>query len=129
MTIAFIAGIILTLGYKDFYPELEQRFRRRRRRFQYSLDAIEETGPVRHISLGTASIYQEKHVASSDQGGNVSTAGVMNDGGLVPDIKNGIEGTIGNTPLIRIKSLSEATGCEILAKAEVLTGGLYTASK
>lgn len=59
----------------------------------------------------------------------MSTAGVMNDGGLVPDIKNGIEGTIGNTPLIRIKSLSEATGCEILAKAEVLTGGLYTASK
>lgn len=31
----------------------------------------------------------------------------------------GIEGTIGNTPLIRIRSLSEETGCEILAKAEV----------
>jgi hypothetical protein len=35
------------------------------------------------------------------------------------DIKEGIEGCIGNTPLIKIKSLSEATGCEILAKAEV----------
>jgi cysteine synthase A len=35
------------------------------------------------------------------------------------DIKQGIEGCIGNTPLIRIKSLSDATGCEILAKAEV----------
>ena len=35
------------------------------------------------------------------------------------DIKEGIEGCIGNTPLIRIKSLSEATGCDILAKAEV----------
>lgn len=34
-------------------------------------------------------------------------------------IKEGIEGCIGNTPLIKIKSLSEATGCEILAKAEV----------
>lgn len=34
-------------------------------------------------------------------------------------IKQGIEGCIGNTPLIRIKSLSDATGCEILAKAEV----------
>jgi cysteine synthase len=31
----------------------------------------------------------------------------------------GIESTIGNTPLIKIKSLSEETGCEILAKAEV----------
>ena len=34
-------------------------------------------------------------------------------------IKEGIEGCIGNTPLIRIKSLSEFTGCDILAKAEV----------
>lgn len=34
-------------------------------------------------------------------------------------IKEGIEGCIGDTPLIKIKSLSEATGCEILAKAEV----------
>ena len=31
----------------------------------------------------------------------------------------GIEHTIGNTPLIKIKSLSDATGSEILAKAEV----------
>lgn len=34
------------------------------------------------------------------------------------NIKEGIEGCIGETPLIKIKSLSEATGCEILAKAE-----------
>ena len=31
----------------------------------------------------------------------------------------GIEACIGNTPLFKIKSLSEETGCEILAKAEV----------
>lgn len=35
------------------------------------------------------------------------------------NIKEGIEGCIGDTPLIKIKSLSEFTGCEILAKAEV----------
>lgn len=35
------------------------------------------------------------------------------------DIKDGIEGCIGDTPLIRIKSLSEYTGCDILVKAEV----------
>lgn len=35
------------------------------------------------------------------------------------DIKEGIEGCIGNTPLIRIKSLSDYTGCDILVKAEV----------
>jgi cysteine synthase A len=38
---------------------------------------------------------------------------------VADDIKQGIEGCIGDTPLIRIKSLSEFTGCEIFAKAEV----------
>ncbi|KAJ5698597.1 Cysteine synthase 2 [Penicillium macrosclerotiorum] len=39
-----------------------------------------------------------------------------------PAIVEGIQGCIGNTPLFRIKSLSEETGCEILAKAEFLNG-------
>lgn len=39
------------------------------------------------------------------------------------DIKNGIEAAIGNTPLIRIKSLSALTGCDILGKAEFLNPG------
>lgn len=38
------------------------------------------------------------------------------------DDQLGIESTIGNTPLIVIKSLSEATGCTILAKCEFLNG-------
>ncbi|KAH6562359.1 hypothetical protein BASA50_006557 [Batrachochytrium salamandrivorans] len=36
---------------------------------------------------------------------------------------NGVAGLIGNTPLIRLHSLSEATGCEILAKAEFMNVG------
>jgi hypothetical protein len=39
---------------------------------------------------------------------------------LTEDIVDGVEGLIGNTKLVRIRSLSIATGCEILAKAEVL---------
>ena len=39
------------------------------------------------------------------------------------DIKDGFVGTVGNTPLIRLKSFSEETGCEILAKAEFLNPG------
>lgn len=35
----------------------------------------------------------------------------------------GFVGTIGNTPLIRLRRLSEATGCEILGKAEFLNPG------
>src|SRR5437773_10322268 len=33
---------------------------------------------------------------------------------------SGIDGYIGNTPLIRLRRLSELTGCEILGKAEFM---------
>ncbi|MDV7338808.1 cysteine synthase A [Terasakiella sp. A23] len=39
------------------------------------------------------------------------------------DIRNGFVGTIGNTPLLKLKQASEETGCEILAKAEFLNPG------
>ena len=39
------------------------------------------------------------------------------------DIKSGFVGTVGNTPLIRLNSFSEETGCEILGKAEFLNPG------
>ena len=39
------------------------------------------------------------------------------------DTRNGFSGSVGNTPLVRIASLSEATGCEILGKAEFLNPG------
>lgn len=32
-------------------------------------------------------------------------------------------GAVGNTPLLRVKSLSEETGCEILGKAEFMNPG------
>ena len=39
------------------------------------------------------------------------------------DIKDGFVSTVGNTPLIRLHSVSEETGCEILGKAEFLNPG------
>ncbi|MFP4652282.1 MAG: cysteine synthase A [Phormidium sp.] len=39
------------------------------------------------------------------------------------DIQNGFVGTVGNTPLIRLNSFSDETGCEILGKAEFLNPG------
>ncbi|MCG8364961.1 MAG: cysteine synthase A [Pseudanabaenales cyanobacterium] len=39
------------------------------------------------------------------------------------DIKDGFVGAVGNTPLIRINSFSQETGCEILGKAEFLNPG------
>jgi cysteine synthase A len=41
----------------------------------------------------------------------------------VPAIAGGFVGAIGNTPLIRLRHLSEATGCEILGKAEFQNPG------
>ena len=43
-------------------------------------------------------------------------------------IRDGIPGLIGRTPIIKIPSLSAATGCDILAKCEFLNpAGRYTA--
>ena len=39
------------------------------------------------------------------------------------DIKTGFVGAVGNTPLIRLNSFSDETGCEILGKAEFLNPG------
>jgi cysteine synthase len=40
-----------------------------------------------------------------------------------PQIVNGLSGCVGNTPLIYLRTLSEATGCTILGKAEFLNPG------
>ena len=37
--------------------------------------------------------------------------------------KQNVVDAIGNTPLIRLKAASEATGCEILGKAEFMNPG------
>lgn len=96
---AFLAGILLTVGFKDLiYPELELRFK--------------GYWPKSRRQHGQSSSYLE----------SFSDALVARHG--PPAIVDGIEGCIGNTPLLRIKSLSEATGCEILAKAEVCTSCL-----
>jgi len=42
---------------------------------------------------------------------------------MASDIRQGFAGSIGNTPLIKIESLSQATGCTILGKAEFLSPG------
>lgn len=102
-TAAFLAGILVTLGFKDFYPDLEFRFWRswRKRRL--------------NRTIAGAGLVQSEHIGLEDH---------EKDGGPVTEIKEGIEACIGNTPLFKIKSLSEETGCEILAKAEVKSTNL-----
>src|SRR5258708_6783115 len=39
------------------------------------------------------------------------------------NVRDGFTDSIGNTPLIRLRRLSEQTGCEILGKAEFMNPG------
>jgi threonine synthase len=38
-------------------------------------------------------------------------------------VKSGFEATVGNTPLIKLKSIGKETGCDILVKAEFMNPG------
>src|SRR5580692_3278963 len=83
ITIAFVAGIIITLGFQSIYPDLGRRYQRRRSRFP-----LDSHSPTR----------------LEDRTERQSVSDPLN---TVPE---GIESTIGNTPLFKLKSLSEATG-------------------
>jgi cysteine synthase A len=108
VAIAFLSGILLTLGFKDLYPDLERRYQRRRG--QPASRADSRPGST---YLPFPPVRLEDHTRSARQ----SIVGPP----PLP-IPVGIEGCIGDTPLFQIKSLSEATGCIILAKAEFLNG-------
>ncbi|CEL08371.1 Putative Cysteine synthase 2 [Aspergillus calidoustus] len=89
---AFVAGVVLSIAFKDLF-----------------YPELEER--IRE--------YRRHRSARSLQ--DASTDPLIARHGP-PAIVEGIEGCIGNTPLLRIKSLSDATGCEILGKAEFLNG-------
>ena len=72
-----------------------------------TLYALTNTAKQRKTSLS-----HDPHSLSNDNHETIS-----------PSIPNGIEGLIGNTKIFRIKSLSDTTGCDILAKAEFLNVG------
>jgi hypothetical protein len=96
--LGFVAGVLLTLGFKDVYPELEARFRRRLRRYSTSNPrSIRKS--LNRVQLNDNTLDRKSNAEN--------------------EVLEGIEACIGNTPLFKIRSLSEATGCEIFAKAEV----------
>ncbi|MCJ1380870.1 hypothetical protein MMC17_003979 [Xylographa soralifera] len=119
-SLAFLAGILLTLGFKDFYPDLERRFRRRWRP-SATLPAPSSSSAGNVVNLQD----RTRSIAGLDSSKDSSKAKAEGEDGFrwrENGIGDGIESTIGNTPLIRIRSLSEETGCEILGKAEFLNG-------
>jgi cysteine synthase A len=98
--LSFVAGVLLTLGFKDVYPDLERRFRRRLRTYSVSRRFSMFSTPALQLKDNTLQKSEDEEI----------------------EIPVGIEGCIGNTPLFKIRSLSDATGCDILAKAEVRWG-------
>jgi cysteine synthase len=96
--VAFIAGVTLTSIYQE---QKTQNTRSDDTKKQNELNT--EISNAKHLDS----------VKTILKGGGTSLG--LGTG----SIREGIEGCIGQTPLIKIKSLSEFTGCEILAKAEV----------
>nr|POF25972.1 cysteine synthase 2 [Quercus suber] len=110
----FILGIILTLTFKDLYPDLEYSFRQRMCRLRGQAHLHPLPGQRRFVRLEDHTTGDTSQGVQDDSD---QTQGQENDG-----VRDGVEGLIGNTPLIKLRALSEATGCEILAKAEFLNG-------
>ncbi|KAM0808126.1 putative Cysteine synthase-like protein [Seiridium cardinale] len=123
VAVAFVAGVLITLGFKDFYPDLERRYQQSKRRVarkssQRTSLATEADTARRRSSFFWAPVELEDH----EKGGLDQSHQNQH---LLPPTAGpvvGIEGCIGNTPLVEIKSLSDVTGRTILAKAEFLNG-------
>lgn len=118
--VAFAFGILVTLGFKDFHPDLDQSFRRwrRGRKLQYHESTSARRNHVYMQDDEAPEGFQKqeaKDIVEQDDHSDLPLP-------LKRDVKEGIEGTIGNTPLIRIKSLSNLIGVDILAKCEFLNG-------
>lgn len=98
--VGFVTGLTISLGSLATALVLSDiRAQRRRRRFQKK--GIKDSDDSLH--------YYRKRGRHID----------IRSGQIV----QGVEGLIGETPLMRIESLSTLTGCEILGKAEWLNPG------
>ncbi|RKF61434.1 Cysteine synthase 2 [Erysiphe neolycopersici] len=103
-SIAFLSGIFFTLGLQEI------------RKLHIFRDLLQtKKSPTNLFSLLNYCINKVK-------GNTNSLKQLVANESSMPKIPEGIEEVIGNTPLFKIKSLSQATGCLILAKAEFLNG-------
>src|SRR6267143_6529622 len=61
-----------------------------------------------------------KNFLGEDNSGGESYISRRRDSDHMTAKYSGVDGYVGNTPLIRLRRLSELTGCEILGKAEFM---------
>ena len=101
---AFLSGIALTVAYNRQLPAASSHTESQdASKQQHKL--LSKLSKINDLETLKKTLVELESSLAKGEGGD--------------DIKEGIEGCIGNTPLIRIKSLSEYTGCDILVKAEV----------
>lgn len=126
LTLSFLAGILVTLGFKDVYPDLERRYKASKKKGP----SYNPTKRQRRSSIAT-SVYDHRRsslffgppLELQDREDDPNDTNFTSPDGVgAPVISDGIESTIGHTPLIRLKALSALTGRTILAKAELLNG-------
>lgn len=103
VTGAFILGAVLSIVYQNAYLHSDRKETSTEERLGQQQKLLSKFSKINDLDTLKKSLAEIEQVLEKG-GGN---------------IKDGIEGCIGDTPLIKIKSLSDATGCEILAKAEV----------
>jgi cysteine synthase len=109
----FLLGIIATIAFKDLYPDLENSFQQRLQRLRGRDIPHPLPGQPDYVRLEDHTRRKSSIFPSS----TVDTKSNWRE-----EIPTGVEGLIGNTPMIKLKALSKATGCEVLAKAEFLNG-------
>lgn len=106
---AFLLGVALTTTYNKNFASLENDDASSKLYLKERQRLISSLGNVNDLDTLKKKISQLESSLAEGTG----------------SVKQGIEGCIGDTPLIRIKSLSEYTGCEIFAKAEVGSPNLF----
>ncbi|KAG6368152.1 hypothetical protein INS49_002353 [Diaporthe citri] len=120
LAVAFFAGILVTLGFKDVYPDLERRYKASKKKKSYPRARRNSNASILTYDPRRSSIFYGDPVQLEDHDDGVNFTDSMGAG--LPVISDGIESTIGHTPLIRLKALSALLGRDVLAKAEFLNG-------
>lgn len=100
---AFLLGVAATTAYQDRTAKQDPSDEATEKLFKQQRKLLSEFARISDLVVLKKSLVEFESSLRTGAG----------------EIKEGIEGCIGNTPLIKIKSLSEYTGCEILVKAEV----------
>ena len=114
VALIFALGTFLGLSLKELTESHAYARTRRSDEEQANVLTISSPFNFQHLASGAEGLQRLTSESKQLQDTSFATTKLS--------LRNGLESTIGNTPLIPLASLSAATGCTILAKAEYLNG-------